>query len=335
MDSGKSAGSDEEHEWLTELCRAGRAGPEPADSDDDWLKELCKAPANSTRTEPRSSLAAELGGDPAGSSPSAESELTAAYGVLVTGLDAEQTGIHRNSDAPRIATAEPRGPFYGARRGPDPERHAPYSRTRVGCADVAMATTAADPVSGHHPDTAAIAEWRDGWAMVLRGGKCVREIAEARASRDTATRGYAGGILQGGSMDWHFQLGPPGGIEWRLMCRRAEATVVERLGRLPTIFKIGITSDPLHRWVNPSYGYYREGYQTTTVLAATTPAWAAALERHLIAWSRSAHGHGRRNDAPGGESSSHEPPVGVYVVTVHVEEFIRWRLARVRALSSS
>ena len=34
-DSGKSAGSDEEHEWLTELCRAGRAGAEPTDSDDD------------------------------------------------------------------------------------------------------------------------------------------------------------------------------------------------------------------------------------------------------------------------------------------------------------
>ncbi len=42
-DSGKSAGSDEEHEWLTELSRAGRAGAEPTDSDDDWLKELCRA----------------------------------------------------------------------------------------------------------------------------------------------------------------------------------------------------------------------------------------------------------------------------------------------------
>ena len=37
-DSGKSAVSDEEHDWLTELCRAGRAGAESTDSDDDWLK---------------------------------------------------------------------------------------------------------------------------------------------------------------------------------------------------------------------------------------------------------------------------------------------------------
>ena len=121
-DSGKSAGSDEEHEWLTELCRAGRAGAEPPDSDDEWLKELCRAPANSTTTELRSASAAGLGGDPTRSSPSAESELTSARGFPVAGLDAEQTGSRRNSGAPRLATAEPIGPCYGALRGPDLQR---------------------------------------------------------------------------------------------------------------------------------------------------------------------------------------------------------------------
>ena len=118
------------------------------------------------------------------------------------------------------------------------------------------------------------------------------------------------------------------------MCRSAEATVVELLGRLPTIFGIGIARDPLHRWANKSYGYFRDCHRTMTLLAATTAEWAVALERHLIASFRSAHGHGCRNDAPGGESSPPDPPVFVYLVTAIEEEFARWHLARVRALAS-
>ena len=155
------------------------------------------------------------------------------------------------------------------------------------------------------------------------------------AHRERQVLGYAEGISRGRCMIWHFPMGRPEGMEWRLMCRSAEATVVELLGRLPTIFKIGITSDPLHRWANISYGYFRDDYRTMTLLAATTPEWAVALERHLIASFRSAHGHGCRNDAPGGESSPPDPPVFVYVVTVIEEDFVRWHLARVRALTSS
>ena len=70
---------------------------------------------------------------------------------------------------------------------------------------------------------------------------------------------------------------------------------MELLGRPPTIFKIGITSDPFHRWATISYGYFREG----------------------------------------GESSPPDPPIFAYVVTVIEEEFARWHLARVRALTSS
>ena len=174
-------------------------------------------------------------------------------------------------------------------------------------------------------------EWRDGWAMVLRGRTSVRQIADARASLATSTAGYAGGVSRGSDMVWHFPLGSIGGIEWRLMCRSAEAMVSECLGRVSTIFKIGITSEPLHRWANLSYGYCREGYQTMTLLAATTPEWAAALECHLIDSALSAHGHGCRNVALGGESCPREPPVFVYVVTVLAEEFNRWILARNRA----
>ena len=50
--SNKSAGSDEEHEWATTLCRAKRAAAEPtgsnksagSDEDHEWLTTLCTYP---------------------------------------------------------------------------------------------------------------------------------------------------------------------------------------------------------------------------------------------------------------------------------------------------
>ena len=337
MDAGDQAGPHEEFNWLTQICRAERAGAEPVDSDDDWLTELCRMPANRASNGSEEAMnqgnacAANCSGTLATTTRSfvAQTESMPPHGGQAIGFVAELTGSGSNSSVTGLAVAKS---VNAASRPPAPRasRSTPYGATLLGRhVGVEVSTT------GNDLGSEVLPEWRDGWAMVLRGGKCVREVAEARASRATAAWGYAEGISRGRSMIWHFPLGPPGGIEWRLMCRSAETTVVERLGRLPTIFKIGITSDPLHRWANISYGYFRDGYRTMTLVAATTPEWAVALERHLIVSFRSAHGHGCRNDAPGGESSPPDPPVFVYVVAVLEEEFARWRLARVRALASS
>ena len=92
------------------------------------------------------------------------------------------------------------------------------------------------PTSAEPTSEGVFPEWRDGRAMVLRGRTTsVRQIADARASLATSTSGYAGGVSRGSDMIWHFPLDLTEGIEWRLMCRSAEAMVSECLGRLPTV----------------------------------------------------------------------------------------------------
>jgi hypothetical protein len=113
------------------------------------------------------------------------------------------------------------------------------------------------------------------------------------------------------------------------LCTTADAMVERALQDGPTIFKIGLTRDPMHRWANASYGYVRDGFRHMTILCATVPRWAAALETYLI--ERFGSRQGCRNSAPGGESTPHQAPVFVYVVTVSSEELTQWRLARVRA----
>ena len=110
--------------------------------------------------------------------------------------------------------------------------------------------------------------------------------------------------------------------------------VREQLSSGPVIFKVGLSRDPRHRFCNREYGYRQEGYQMMMLLACTTPSWAAALERHVIAFSTGLQGHGCRNQAPGGESTPPEAPVFVYVVAVASDEFLRWRLERARQRSS-
>ena len=107
-------------------------------------------------------------------------------------------------------------------------------------------------------------------------------------------------------------------------------TTVQRVLRGgSTIFKIGLTRDPLHRWANRAYGYSHEGFRRMIILRGTVPAWPAALEAHVIGIFRGVPGC--RNTAPGGESTPSHPLVFVYVVSVLSDDYVSWSLARVRA----
>ena len=93
----------------------------------------------------------------------------------------------------------------------------------------------------------------------------------------------------------------------------------------PCIFKIGITAGPLHRFYNKEFGYVHEGYDSMSLLLASTPSQCCQLEKALIAICRTQYG-GCRNDAPGGEN----PPRGVhcftYVVSVPSDKYTAWRV---------
>ena len=96
------------------------------------------------------------------------------------------------------------------------------------------------------------------------------------------------------------------------------------------IYKIGITSNPRHRFYNFTFGYIHEGYTSMDLLACTTPKWAAALEVFLIdecerSWQ------GCQNTLRGGQSVPPSPPVFVYVCFATVEQITAFRLAKARA----
>ena len=136
-------------------------------------------------------------------------------------------------------------------------------------------------------------------------------------------------IHRGHRMVWHFPLRPVGGVGWIVLCSAAVEMVERVIESQLIVFKIGFTRDPLHRWANSTYGYARDGYTCMTMLCATTPAWAAALETYLT--QRFQGTQGCQNQALGGESTPHQPPVFVYVVSVPSDELLTWRLARARA----
>jgi hypothetical protein len=142
--------------------------------------------------------------------------------------------------------------------------------------------------------------------------------------------GAQGVIQPSGTVIFHFPAKDAvvGGAEWKHLKECASREVAAILdGQAPTIYKIGITSDPRHRWGNFSYGYFRE-FSNMRILAATTPTWAASLERHLIHMFKLRTGC--RNIAPGGENTPREGPVYVYVVYVSSDEYTDLRLKRMR-----
>ena len=167
--------------------------------------------------------------------------------------------------------------------------------------------------------------WSSGEHMICPAtGGPVLLVAQSRTSSAEQRRS----IHRGHLMVWHFPLRQVSGVEWIEMCRAAENMVERAIAGQPTVFKIGLTSDPLHRWANFTYGYVHDGYISMTMLCVTVPAWAAALERYLI--NRFQGPHGCQNQAPGGESTPHQPPVFVYVVSVPADELVQWQLARAR-----
>ena len=89
-------------------------------------------------------------------------------------------------------------------------------------------------------------------------------------------------------------------------------------GREPTIFKIGITADPAHRWGNAKYGYKydRDKYQQMLVFSEADSAGAAMLEASLISIFKTTRGC--RNTAPGGESVRQGCSIYTYIVFRHL-----------------
>lgn len=123
---------------------------------------------------------------------------------------------------------------------------------------------------------------------------------------------------------------PIHGPEWEHMLNRATSIVCATIfdDGVPRIFKIGITTNPQHRFCNFCYGYHTEGYEQMVLLAATLPSWAARLEQCLISTFGSKQGC--RNVAGGGESTPSVGPVFVYLVWVSSGNLTEFRLRRKR-----
>jgi hypothetical protein len=85
----------------------------------------------------------------------------------------------------------------------------------------------------------------------------------------------------------------------------------------PTIFKIGITTDPAYRWGNTKYGYQHDidKYEQMLVLSEADSTGAAMLEASLIRKFRDISGC--RNTAPGGESVRQGCTIYTYIVFRH------------------
>ena len=98
----------------------------------------------------------------------------------------------------------------------------------------------------------------------------------------------------------------------------AEKIVQGIIRQGPTIFKIGITADPSHRWENKRYGYQhdRDKYQQMVVLSEADSAGAAMLEASLIKTFKNRDGC--RNAAPGGEGVRHGCLIYTYLVYRHL-----------------
>lgn len=106
-------------------------------------------------------------------------------------------------------------------------------------------------------------------------------------------------IAEDPAMEW--QLPPPRALAGAVL--EHAAAVVRRRVRSKVLFKIGLTTNPIHRWHNPRYGYRlsHDNFDRMVILFATDRGEAAAfLEAALIGMFK--QNEGCRNIASGGES---------------------------------
>ena len=99
--------------------------------------------------------------------------------------------------------------------------------------------------------------------------------------------------------------------------KHAEQSVRRLFGKHPAVYKVGISSSPLHRWTHSVYGYARDRYekwQGMKVVAASDTSFSAGLvESFLI--NQFQGQPGCRNERPGGETPDPgEGPHFTYVV---------------------
>ena len=105
--------------------------------------------------------------------------------------------------------------------------------------------------------------------------------------------------------------------------------IVAAVARCSLRFKVGITTDPSHRFLNESYGYKPQTVYNQMIIIAILKSMEAAgfLEAALIREFRDHPGCG--NEAGGGEGSSTDASLLGFVYVVRCENFVPEKRQRV------
>ena len=101
------------------------------------------------------------------------------------------------------------------------------------------------------------------------------------------------------------------------VARHCEECISKLSRKHPAVFKVGITSNPVRRWMHPTYGYAldcKERWQGMKILFVAANSFSVALlESFMISQFKGKPGC--RNEKPGGESACPgEGPHFLYVV---------------------
>ena len=120
--------------------------------------------------------------------------------------------------------------------------------------------------------------------------------------------------------DMSIDLGPP---RAGAMLEHCINCIARRLEQGPTVFKVGITADPIVRFV--FYKTDRDVFSHMLLLCVSQePGYVAMLEAALIReFQRSHRNQGFRNVATGGETCPESGPVYLYVVTRAADVAVR------------
>ena len=90
------------------------------------------------------------------------------------------------------------------------------------------------------------------------------------------------------------------------VAEHAEGAIRRLSKEHPAVFKVGITSSPVRRWLHPTYGYSldkRERWQGMKLICVTECSFSAALLECMLI-SKFKGTPGCRNEKPGGETAS-------------------------------